>query len=633
MPALTPADLRVDADGVATSARYGDVYASRDGALGQAQHVFLAGNDLPARWRGRHSFTVVETGFGLGVNFLATWAAWRADAARCARLHFVSLELHPVAAADLPACAPAPLAELARQLAALWPLPLPGLHRLEFEGGAVVLTLAFGNACVLAPQLAGGADAFFLDGFAPDRNPALWEPPLLKALVRLARPGATLATWCTARPVREALAASGFAVELRPGFGRKRQMLAAHFAPRWQVRRYEPPAAYIGERRALAIGAGLAGSAAAAALARRGWQVRVLEAGAAPAAAASGLPWGLFHPQFAADDSLLARLTRAGFLPGRQRLGPQHAPHWQPGGVFQQARDDAEAARWQSALGASDNWPRDYLRWVDADEAAALVGMAPRRGGLWFAPGGVVSAARWCAALLAGTPVQFGAAVATLARREGLWHALAADGRSLAAAPVAVVATALDAPRLLGLRHAPVQPVRGRISVLAGDLPLRAGIGGDGYLVRGADGWLGVGASYEFSPTDHASPITDADIHAGNLQRARRLLRAVPALTPTGFFDGIRCVARDRLPLAGAVANEAAALAAAAALRGAHLPDLPRSEGLYCSFALGSRGLTLAPLAAELIAAQIEGEPWPVERDLAAALDPARFLLQRLRLR
>ena len=103
------------------------------------------------------------------------------------------------------------------------------------------------------------------------------------------------------------------------------------------------------------------------------------------------------------------------------------------------------------------------------------------------------------------------------------------------------------------------------------------------------------------------------------------------ALAVTGVFDGVRCVAHDRLPLAGAVADEAAATAQASRLRGAHPADLPRRAGLFASFALGSRGLTLAPLAGEVIAAQLEGEPWPVEGDLAAALDPARFLLRRLR--
>ncbi|MFN3566052.1 MAG: tRNA (5-methylaminomethyl-2-thiouridine)(34)-methyltransferase MnmD, partial [Burkholderiaceae bacterium] len=225
--------LAFDATGAPFSERYGDVYASRDGALAQARHVFLAGNALPERWRGRRQFVIVETGFGLGTNFLATWQAWRDDPQRCGRLHFVSVELHPVAADDLVAAAPAELQPLARELAAHWPMPLPGLHRLEFEGGRVVLTLALGDAREVVPRLVCGADAFYLDGFAPARNPQMWEPASIKALARLARPDARLATWTAARAVRDALADSGFEVELRAGFGRKRQMLAARFAPRW----------------------------------------------------------------------------------------------------------------------------------------------------------------------------------------------------------------------------------------------------------------------------------------------------------------------------------------------------------------------------------------------------------------
>jgi len=200
---------------------------------------------------------------------------------------------------------------------------------------------------------------------------------------------------------------------------------------------------------------------------------------------------------------------------------------------------------------------------------------------------------------------------------------------------VLVVAAALASPDLLGLRWAPVRPVRGRISLLRpGDLAaLRAGLAGDGYAVRGPDGTVGVGASYEFAEAGagDAGWAPDEAIHRGNLQRLSRLLAEPGPVAVTGTFDGVRCVAHDRLPLAGKVADEAAAFADAAALRGAHLADLPRKPGLYASFALGSRGLALAPLAGELIAAQLEGEPWPVERDLAAAIDPARFLLRRLR--
>jgi tRNA 5-methylaminomethyl-2-thiouridine biosynthesis bifunctional protein len=624
-------------DGVPFSERYGDVYASRDGALGQARHVFLGGNDLPARWRGRDQFVILETGFGLGINFLATLDAWRHDAQRPRRLHFVSVELHPVGADEIVAAVPEELQPAARELAAGWPLPLPGLHRLEFDAAAVTLTLALGDAGELLPQLAVGADAIFLDGFAPERNPRLWTPPLLKAVARLARPGATLATYTAARPVREALAAAGFELELRPGFGRKRHLLAARFAPRWRVRRHEPAAARYGERSALVIGAGLAGAHCADALARRGWQVTVLESQPAAAQRASALPWGLLHPSVSSDDSLAARLMRSGFFAACRRLEalspPQRDALWRACGVAQQARSSAEARDWQS-LAQRAGWPPEYARFEPAEALAERLGQAPRRGGWWFERAGVVAAGAWCRALLAQDAIDLRCAqpVARIEHDGRLWRALDAGARPLACAPLLVLANALDAPRLLAARWLPVQPVRGRISYLRAPalLALAAGLTGDGYLVRAPDGSIGVGASYEPMAGDAGEAGLEA-IHRGNLERLSRLLAEPVAARAIGAFDGVRCVAPDRLPYAGAVADEATACAQVERLRGAHAADLPRRPSLYACVALGSRGLVLSALLAELIAAQVEGEPWPVERALAAAVDPGRRLLRALR--
>lgn len=660
---LQPARVVLDA-GVPFSPDYGDVYTSRDGALGQARHVFLGGNALPERWRGREQFVVLETGFGLGTSFLATWQAWRDDPARPRRLHFVSIEKHPVEPNLLTELAPAELRDLAQRLAARWPPAMPGLHRLQFDDEHVVLTLALGDAPALLPELVLGADAVYLDGFAPDRNPQMWEPALLKAIGRAARPEATLSTWCTARDVRDGLVAAGFDVELRPGFAHKRQMLVARFAPRWRVRRAEPPAPYAGERRAVVVGAGLAGAACADALARRGWSVTVLDRSAAVPGGASALPWGIAHPQLTADDSAAARLTRAGFFATRQALqrpaseqlapwpGRDAAPEqtdsardwWRACGLLQLARDATEAEHWQRMIDAVAP-PPSFAQFVDAPAGSAVAGVAVRHGGIWFPGGLVIGAGDLCRRLLAQNNIGVSAAVDVTAlepARDG-WTAMCAPAaggaRSVAiTAPVAIVATALTAPRLLASAFAPVTAVRGRLSLVdsAALAGLRVALGGLGYLVRApwhGPATLSLGATYEVELPGAEAPLTSAQAAAANRRRLDRLLAdpAAAEVHEAAMFDADRCVARDRLPLAGHVADEVRAGADAGRLRGAHLRDLPRRPGLYTSFALGSRGLTVAPLIGEWIAAQIEGEPWPIERDLAARIDTGRFLLDALR--
>src|SRR5689334_19499568 len=228
MVTLPTATLERSESGTPYSSEFGDIYHSEAGGLAQARYVFLGGNDLPNRWRGREAFTILETGFGLGLNFLAAWDAWRADPQRCARLHFASVERRPFDRAQL-AQALAPFTELAPLATALergWPAPLAGFHRIHFDGGRVILTLLFGEAEALLPQLVARPDAFFLDGFAPARNPGMWSPAVVRELARLAAPDATLATWTVAGGVRSALIDAGFSVEKRPGFAGKREMLA-----------------------------------------------------------------------------------------------------------------------------------------------------------------------------------------------------------------------------------------------------------------------------------------------------------------------------------------------------------------------------------------------------------------------
>ena len=637
---LIPAELAFDTAGTPWSPAYGDIYHSAESGPGQARHVFLQGNDLPARWSGAPLFTIVETGFGLGLNFLATWQAWRDDPARCGRLHYVSVEKHPYTRDALATLHQRHdgFAPLAMQLQAVWPELVPGMHRIEFEQGRVTLTLAFADVAELLPRLRAAADAFFLDGFSPEKNPDMWTPRLMKGLARVARPNATLATYTTARLVRDGLEAAGFQIEKRPGFGRKREMLAGRFAPR-RAMRHAPAAAPIWpERRAIVIGAGLAGAAVSERLAARGWRIDLIERHPAPAAEASGMYAGAFHPHVSRDDSVLSRLARCGFLYALKRWQALEAAgykvSWRRCGLLQLATSSADETHMAGTMDAL-GYPSSYVQYADRETANRHAGLELRAGGWWFAEGGWMRPSSLVAAQLdasANLVPHFGKAVASLVRRNEHWQAFAEDGTLIASSPVVVLANSHDAARLAPFAQA-LGSSRGQLTYLpAQALPdLRAVLTGNAYLLPAIYDLVVAGTTYDF---DDDCPEPRSSGHEEILSRLGQLLSAGPAnpdIQKLRGAVGFRCVAPDRMPLIGALPDLQAARARCADLSGAHLIDMPRLPGLYSVSALASRGLIWATLGGELVASQIEGDPLPVEGDLVDAVDPARFALKLAR--
>lgn len=639
---LRPARIVFPADGGPPEApEFGDVYHPRVGALAQARHVFLAGNGLPGRWAGRAHFTVLETGFGLGHNLLALWEAWRADPQRPARLHVVSLELHPPTAADLArAHAGSPQPELAAALRAAWPPLAPGLHVLGFEGGRLRLTLGLGDATALLPLLRLQADALLLDGFAPDRNAALWSPPLFKALARLAAPGCTAATWSVARPVHEGLRAAGFEVARAPGIGGKREITTAVFRPRGAPRgpvalNVVAPAAALS---AVVVGAGLAGAACARALAEAGVPVTVLDAAPEPAAAASGNPAGLFHAIVNGEDGPYARLYRAAALRAAQVYAPAVASGRVGGtltGLLRLASAGQTAASMQALLQRL-GLPPAVAEALDAEAASARAGV-PLAAPAWHhAHGGWIAPGEWVREQLSRPDVRFRgrSAVARLQPAEGGgWHLQAADGTRLATAALVVLANAESAASLAPRPPAawPLQRTRGQVSwwPVAGRPPLGCALAGDGYALA-LPGRLLCGATQQRPGEpghDEAAP-READ-HRFNLERFARLTGLpVPAAASCEGRVGWRLGSDDRLPVAGALPLAEPGLPPS---RLTQARAWPRHPGLFVLTALGSRGLTLAPLLGELVAAQALGLPWPLEQDLADAVDPVRWAVRAVR--
>ena len=629
---IRPAEIRYQ-EGVPYSAEFGDVYHPAAGAALQSHHVFVAGNGLPARWQGRERFVILETGFGLGNNFLATWDAWRRDEKRCERLHFISIEKHPLSRDDLAAMYEG--SALARELVDAWPPLTPNLHRLSFDTDRVQLLLAFGDAAAWLPELVAQVDAFDLDGFAPAKNPQMWQPRLFKAMGRLAAPGATAATWTAARAVREGLTSAGFDVRLADGRGGKRDITLARYAPAFTPRR--APARLASrkpkERRALIVGAGLAGCAAALALAEQGWRSSVIDRHAAPAQEASGNPGGLFHGIVNPQDGAHARFNRAAALQAQHAIGlaiRENGVRGATDGLLRLETSGAGVDTMRASI-AAQGLPDGYVRVVDAATASALCGIA-LSDPAWFYPGGgwvqpVALARAW----LERSGAEFGGGVdvATLRRTAQGWQLLDANGGVIDEAEIVVLANAGDAFRLLGQPAWPIEKQRGQISVFqARGVTLPAiPVAGSGYLLPEVDGHGVFGATAQAGDDDPA--VRHAD-HLHNLAQLARLsnsLTGIPADTLQGR-TAWRWVTDDRLPIVGRVPD---ASAARTAKRLDQPRFVPRVDGLFVFSALGSRGITWSTLGARVLASAISGAPAPLEASLLDAIDPARFITREAR--
>ena len=637
---IVPAPLQRDAHGVPFSTEYGDVYHPRAGALTQAHHVFIGGNGLPARWQGRKSFVVLEAGFGLGNNFLATWQAWRDDAQRCERLVFLSIEQHPLQRANLRAAHQgSPLAELADRLVDAWPPLTHNLHHLEFEHGRVQLLLAFGDVQDWLPELRASVDAFYLDGFAPARNPAMWDRRVCNALGRLAAPGATLATWSAASALRADLTSAGFEVRLAAGTGGKRDITLATFAPRFDPHPVVAPrSTEPAQRRALIVGAGLAGCAAARALAEQGWESCLVERRERIAAEASGNPAGLFHGIVNADDGVHARFNRAASFAAYAAVEVAVGTHGAAGstaGLLRLEHDSSLAA--MNATLAALGLPPDYVRALDATAAAALCGVAvpspawfyPAAG--WVDPGAL--ARSFIERAGAATTVRHGVEVHAIRRVGERWEALDDSGRVIDAAPVLVLANAAAVTRFLSTLQLPLATVRGQLSwMAASEAPAattRLPIAGAGYLLPPSNGRIFFGAT---SASNDPDPDVRAEDHRFNLAQLERLT-GWPLHIDTSRLGGRtawRCMTPDRLPVVGA-APALDSSVRAGATRHDQVRYVAREPGLFVFTALGSRGITWSALGAEVLAAAISAATAPLEASLLDAIDPARFAVRAWR--
>lgn len=605
-PPIQPATIDWQ-DTTPVAVDFDDPYFSRQDGMAESDYVFLQGNRLSERFRtlpaGR-TFVIGETGFGTGLNCLLAARHFLAQAPDSTRLQLISVEKHPLRKADLAQALshwPA-LSSLAETLLAEYPAPAPGFHRLQLHP-RVQLTLLYGDALSLWPQCHHPVDAWFLDGFAPARNPDMWHPALFAQLARLSRPGTTLATFTAAGFVRRGLMDAGFAMQKRDGFGHKRHMLIGQI----DGTEAHPQAS---SQHILVIGAGLAGATTARALAERGCRVTVVDPDGI-AAHASGNLAGVVYSTPSAHLTPQNRFYQQSYGHALRWLNrhsfPAEPDDGDLNGVIQHFVDERQGDKLTQAI-TSGAWPPELLQ-PHGDNAVQLVN------------GGYLHPARWCQHLLDHPAIKHLPAQVMTLEEGAPTRVTLKGGRSLSADAV-VVCAAGHSQSLPGLGWLPLKHIRGQVSYCQATEASRrwqqARCHG-GYLTPALDGRHCVGATFKLHEDHHHA--TDSD-DAENLAQLQQYL---PTFWQELGGDGIqvvdrrvafRCQSIDFLPLCGPLPL---------ATENPHRPAL----GLYLNLAHGSRGITGTPLCAELIADMICGQPLPMDQEMVDALAPARFIVRR----
>lgn len=655
MNASSPfARLSWSADGQPSSEQFDDMYFSSESGLDEARHVFLAHNHLAERWKALPQaghFCIGETGFGTGRSFLVAWQLWDQCAPASAFLHFISTEKYPLAAADL------------QRAQALWPelQPwagalqeqysdlAPGWQHFVLAQGRVTLTLLVGELLDTLPQLDARVDAWFLDGFAPAKNPQMWQPELYQQMARLSQPGTTVSTFTSVGAVRRGLMAVGFSMHKVPGYQHKRHMLAGELqqpaVATWTAPWFSRPAAAQGPGTAMIIGAGLAGCCSAFALARRGWQVTVLERHHAPAQEASGNPQGILYCKLSPHQTPLSRYIQSSYAYSLRLLHQvlaQGESHWDACGVLQLAVSAKESARQQQLAAAG--YPRQFLRYVDAQQASQIAGVSIDHPGLFFPEGGWVNPPALCKALLRHPAITLKthSQALDLQYHAGQWCARAANGQTLAQAQVTIICSAADSQSFIQTAHLPLKSIRGQITQLPAtrqSAQLRSVLCAEGYISPARQGEHHLGASFRFdrhdtqpSAEENQSNLALLDSLSPSLARALRRDQLDAATLQARA--ALRCTTPDYLPVVGPVVD-AADFRRHYAILGKDASKQPTVAspwlpGLFINAAHGSRGLISCPLSGELIAALVTGEALPLPIDLAQAVHPSRFLLRQL---
>lgn len=639
MPRYTPiSPAELDWENDAPHCRqHKDIYFSSEGGIEETQYVFLQGNKLPERWLKHDSFTIAETGFGTGLNFLCTISAWLKNAPPSARLHFISVEKHPLRKPDLQRALDAlpSLSTLSKELIDNYPPVVHGLHRINLFNNRITLTLLIGDAGEMFADLNAKVDAWFLDGFAPSKNPDMWSEQLFKHIARLSKPQATFATFTAAGIVKRGLKAVGFNVNIQKGFGRKRDMLVGEYQGEEEQTSPHPWFHYSGThsktKDAIVIGAGLAGCSVAHALTQRNWNVTVIDRSHAPAQGASGNHSGVVMPRLTADMGHAGRFYLSAFLHTYRWLDKliNVAPElsWHKSGVLQLSTE--KQIKQLSAL----KLPEEILSFHSAEQASEICGTTINQASLFFANAGWIQPPQLCQLLLNTQRITtlFNTEVLSIKKENNSWQVWS-NNQCIAQANTMIITNGYDAETLLNTDTLKLQKVRGQITYLPTNehsKELKTPVCYDGYIIPAYHDQHCAGATYDTKSHSLELKETDTQEIIHNLESALPNFNADP---PSSGRAAFRTSTQDHLPIVGPVPDYDFYKQNYNDLHHGKPARLYKNakyqEGLFISTGHGSRGLISCPMAAEIIAATLNDEPMPLTQDQLDAIHPGRYLIR-----
>ncbi|WP_415902794.1 bifunctional tRNA (5-methylaminomethyl-2-thiouridine)(34)-methyltransferase MnmD/FAD-dependent 5-carboxymethylaminomethyl-2-thiouridine(34) oxidoreductase MnmC [Neptuniibacter sp. QD29_5] len=630
------------------SEQHQDIYYNPDKGHLESDYVFYSGNNLEPLIQNKRPLHlhIGETGFGTGLNFICLWKRIR-ETNESRSLHFISTEKYPLNRSDLKkALSNWPeLTDLTDQLVPQYPLNTSGFHHLYFDNNRIKLTLMFGDAAESYSRLNAKVDAWYLDGFAPSKNPDMWSPELFREIARLSKPGTTFSTFTSAGIVKRGLRDVGFDVRKQKGFGRKREMLVGTFVENTTPTPIEKPwfelPASEKPKEVTIIGGGLSGCSTALALAERGVKVTLIEQESQLATGGSGNPQGALYAKLPVKQTIQGELHLSGFLYSvnmLKRIDPAES-FWSQCGVMQLATSDKELAR-QNNLIDQETYPQELVSLKSAEELSEIANTAVNFNGLFFPTAGWVSPRALCDHFVDHPNISVvQQQVNDLSFAEGLWQLATQSGELLSASHV-VICNAEMANQFNQTDHLPLKTIRGQVSITQAkpaNNKLNSVVCGDGYISPAQNQQYCFGATYDLQGKERN--VTQED-HESNLEKLGKVLPEIHADVASESNDlqgrtAFRCSTPDYMPIVGPAPVQDQLIETFAQLRKDRKWRFENAKAehhpnLYVNTGHGSKGLITCPISAELLASMICDEPLPLPKDVIDAINPARFIIKKL---